>query len=102
MSTAIETVRPGIDGVAAAAPDLSFMLDGLARQVSHTLDGVATGWQAAQAQQQQAAEALASGEWQGRELVVLTPFRAQRALIRRALQARGEAHNHQASRCIPE
>ncbi len=35
------------------------------------------------------AEALAGGAWQGREIVVLTPFRAQRALIRRALQARG-------------
>ena len=35
------------------------------------------------------AAALASGEWQPHELVVLTPFRAQRALIRRCLQARG-------------
>lgn len=34
-------------------------------------------------------EALASGAWQANELIVLTPFRAQRALIRRCLQARG-------------
>jgi hypothetical protein len=35
------------------------------------------------------AAALASGDWQPHELIVLTPFRAQRALIRRQLQARG-------------
>ena len=35
------------------------------------------------------AQALADGLWQPHELVVLTPFRAQRALIRRGLQARG-------------
>ncbi len=35
--------------------------------------------------------ALESGAWQPRELVVLTPFRAQRALIRRGLEARGIA-----------
>jgi hypothetical protein len=35
------------------------------------------------------AEALASGAWQPHEVIVLTPFRAQRALIRRCLQARG-------------
>lgn len=34
-------------------------------------------------------EALASGEWQPDELIVLTPFRAQRALIRQRLRARG-------------
>ncbi len=34
-------------------------------------------------------QALDSGLWQGRELVVLTPFRAQRALLRRCLQAHG-------------
>ncbi len=35
------------------------------------------------------AQALASGDWQPRELIVLTPFRAQRALIRQRLAARG-------------
>ena len=35
------------------------------------------------------AAALASGDWQPQELIVLTPFRAQRALIRRCLRARG-------------
>ncbi|MCE4553164.1 DEAD/DEAH box helicase [Roseateles cellulosilyticus] len=35
------------------------------------------------------AQALASGEWQPNELIVLTPFRAQRALIRQRLRARG-------------
>lgn len=35
------------------------------------------------------ATALASGDWQPHELIVLTPFRAQRALIRACLQARG-------------
>lgn len=35
------------------------------------------------------AAALASGDWHAHELIVLTPFRAQRALIRRRLQARG-------------
>ncbi|MGN6527061.1 MAG: DEAD/DEAH box helicase [Burkholderiaceae bacterium] len=35
------------------------------------------------------ADALASGQWQAHELVVLTPFRAQRALLRRCLGARG-------------
>jgi DNA replication ATP-dependent helicase Dna2 len=35
------------------------------------------------------ADALASGEWQPNELIVLTPFRAQRALIRQCLRARG-------------
>jgi hypothetical protein len=35
------------------------------------------------------AAALDSGAWQPQELIVLTPFRAQRALIRRCLQARG-------------
>lgn len=34
-------------------------------------------------------QALASGEWQPDELIVLTPFRAQRALIRQRLRARG-------------
>lgn len=34
-------------------------------------------------------QALASGEWKPEELIVLTPFRAQRALIRQRLQARG-------------
>jgi len=34
-------------------------------------------------------EALASGAWQPEELIVLTPFRAQRALIRQKLRARG-------------
>lgn len=38
---------------------------------------------------QMLATVLASGDWQPHELVVLTPFRAQRALIRRCLQARG-------------
>lgn len=33
--------------------------------------------------------ALASGQWQPEELIVLTPFRAQRALIRQRLSARG-------------
>ncbi len=35
------------------------------------------------------AQALAGGDWQPHELVVLTPFRAQRALIRQCLRARG-------------
>jgi hypothetical protein len=35
------------------------------------------------------AAALAGGEWQPHELIVLTPFRAQRALIRQRLRARG-------------
>jgi hypothetical protein len=35
------------------------------------------------------AGALASGEWQPHELIVLTPFRAQRALIRQRLRACG-------------
>jgi hypothetical protein len=35
------------------------------------------------------AAALASGEWQPHELIVLTPFRAQRALIRLRLRACG-------------
>jgi len=35
------------------------------------------------------AAALASGDWQPQELIVLTPFRAQRALIRQRLRARG-------------
>ncbi|MFG6486948.1 DEAD/DEAH box helicase [Roseateles sp. BYS78W] len=35
------------------------------------------------------AQALASGAWQPHELIVLTPFRAQRALIRQRLRARG-------------
>ncbi len=34
-------------------------------------------------------EALAHGDWQPDELIVLTPFRAQRALIRQRLRARG-------------
>ena len=34
------------------------------------------------------AQALAGGDWQSNEVIVLTPFRAQRALIRRCLQAR--------------
>jgi len=34
-------------------------------------------------------QALASGEWKPEELIVLTPFRAQRALIRQRLRARG-------------
>jgi hypothetical protein len=33
--------------------------------------------------------ALASGDWQPQELIVLTPFRAQRALIRQRLRAAG-------------
>jgi hypothetical protein len=35
------------------------------------------------------AQALASGDWQPHELIVLTPFRAQRALIRQHLRACG-------------
>ena len=35
------------------------------------------------------AAALASGHWQAQELIVLTPFRAQRALIRQRLEAHG-------------
>lgn len=35
------------------------------------------------------AAALDSGEWRPHELIVLTPFRAQRALIRQRLRARG-------------
>jgi DNA replication ATP-dependent helicase Dna2 len=35
------------------------------------------------------AQALTSGEWRPEELIVLTPFRAQRALIRQRLRARG-------------
>ncbi|MDR7268588.1 hypothetical protein J2X20_001217 [Pelomonas saccharophila] len=35
------------------------------------------------------ASALESGNWQPEELIVLTPFRAQRALIRQCLRARG-------------
>jgi DNA replication ATP-dependent helicase Dna2 len=35
------------------------------------------------------ADALGSGAWRPDELIVLTPFRAQRALIRRCLHARG-------------
>ena len=35
------------------------------------------------------ADALANGDWQADDLIVLTPFRAQRALIRQRLQARG-------------
>lgn len=34
-------------------------------------------------------EALGSGDWRPDELIVLTPFRAQRALIRQCLHARG-------------
>lgn len=34
-------------------------------------------------------EALGNGEWQPHELIVLTPFRAQRALIRQRLRERG-------------
>ena len=34
-------------------------------------------------------QGLASGDWQPQDLIVLTPFRAQRALIRQHLQARG-------------
>ncbi len=34
-------------------------------------------------------QALDSGDWQAHEMVVLTPFRAQRALIRRCLQEHG-------------
>ncbi|MFG6440761.1 DEAD/DEAH box helicase [Roseateles sp. LKC17W] len=34
-------------------------------------------------------QALASGQWQAEEVIVLTPFRAQRALIRQRLRARG-------------
>jgi hypothetical protein len=37
------------------------------------------------------ASALAGGDWQPHELIVLTPFRAQRALIRRCLATRGLA-----------
>ncbi|MBB2487544.1 AAA family ATPase [Mitsuaria sp. WAJ17] len=37
------------------------------------------------------AQALESGHWLPRDLVVLTPFRAQRTLLRRCLQARGIA-----------
>ncbi|HLO95806.1 MAG TPA: C-terminal helicase domain-containing protein, partial [Burkholderiaceae bacterium] len=43
----------------------------------------------AEAVAQAVAQALRSDGWQARELVVLTPFRAQRALIRRCLQALG-------------
>ena len=35
------------------------------------------------------ATALAEGDWQAHELIVLTPFRAQRALLRQRLAARG-------------
>lgn len=35
------------------------------------------------------AQALASGEWSPQELLVLTPFRAQRALLRQLLRERG-------------
>ncbi|WP_343633809.1 ATP-binding protein, partial [Roseateles sp.] len=35
------------------------------------------------------AQALADGQWQPEELIVLTPFRAQRALIRQRLSAQG-------------
>jgi DNA replication ATP-dependent helicase Dna2 len=35
------------------------------------------------------AQALATGDWTPQEMIVLTPFRAQRALIRARLQARG-------------
>ncbi|NCT85015.1 MAG: ATP-binding domain-containing protein [Comamonadaceae bacterium] len=35
------------------------------------------------------ADALAGGDWRADELIVLTPFRAQRALIRHCLRARG-------------
>lgn len=45
--------------------------------------------ESAEAIAQLVAQALASGDWQPRELIVLTPFRAQRALIRRRLAAQG-------------
>lgn len=45
--------------------------------------------ESAQAMAELVADALASGDWQPDELILLTPFRAQRALIRQALSARG-------------
>jgi DNA replication ATP-dependent helicase Dna2 len=43
------------------------------------------------------AGALASGEWRPDEIIVLTPFRAQRALIRRQLAERGVPESVKAS-----
>lgn len=45
--------------------------------------------ESAEAIAQTVADALASGDWQPHELIVLTPFRAQRALIRQRLERRG-------------
>jgi len=45
--------------------------------------------ESAEAIAQLIAGALAGGAWRPHELIVLTPFRAQRALIRQALSARG-------------
>ncbi|MCK6426837.1 MAG: AAA domain-containing protein [Burkholderiaceae bacterium] len=45
--------------------------------------------ESAEAIAERVAQALACGDWQADELVVLTPFRAQRTLIRQCLQARG-------------
>ncbi|MDC6170903.1 C-terminal helicase domain-containing protein, partial [Paucibacter sp. XJ19-41] len=45
--------------------------------------------ESAEAMAEAVAAALASGDWRAQELIVLTPFRAQRALIRRCLRERG-------------
>ena len=45
--------------------------------------------ESAEAMAQAVAAALHSGDWRAQELIVLTPFRAQRALIRRCLRERG-------------
>jgi DNA replication ATP-dependent helicase Dna2 len=45
--------------------------------------------ESAEAMAQAVAAALASGDWRAQELIVLTPFRAQRALIRQCLRRLG-------------
>ncbi|MGN6829132.1 DEAD/DEAH box helicase [Paucibacter sp. M5-1] len=45
--------------------------------------------ESAEAMAEAVAAALASGDWRAQELIVLTPFRAQRALIRRCLREHG-------------
>ncbi|WP_349741006.1 DEAD/DEAH box helicase [Roseateles cavernae] len=45
--------------------------------------------ESAEAMARAVAAALASGDWRPQELIVLTPFRAQRALIRRCLREHG-------------
>jgi len=47
--------------------------------------------ESAEAIAQAVAQALESGDWRAEELIVLTPFRAQRALIRHSLRRRGVA-----------